>query len=93
MERVEFLDKLNELNYQLRKLKDQYITSNTTIPPGNYVMVTCNGITNKYYLKDYKIVNGYIQPVFNRCYKDKRGVPHIDFSNEQFSNNITMELV
>lgn len=92
MNRVEFLDKLNDLNNQLRKLKDEYITTNVPIPPGNYVYVTCNGIKEKYYLKEYKIVNGYIKPIFNFCYKDKRASAHMLKNIEDFSNNITMEL-
>ena len=91
MTRTEYLDKLNDLTHQIKMLKDEYITSNNCIPEGNYVIVTCEGKEERLYIKEYKIVNGYIKPIFNTCYKNgKRGSAyHI---REAFPGNITMRL-
>jgi hypothetical protein len=91
MTRVEFLNRLNGINHQLRMLKDEYINSNCSIRPGNYVIVTCEGKEKRYYLKEYKIVDGDIKPIFNECLKDgSRGNSYRDISN--FPGNITMRL-
>lgn len=91
MDRKEFLNKLAELNHQIRMLKDDYITSNNCIPPGNYVIVTCEGKETRCYLKEYKIVDGYIKPIFNYCYPSgKRGTSYQALP--EFPGNITMKL-
>ena len=91
MTREEYLTQLNNLNFHIKMLKDEYITSNNCIPPGNYVIVTCNGKEERYYLKEYNIVNGYIKPVFNRCDEHgKRTCAYITFT--EFPSNITMRL-
>lgn len=91
MTREEFLRELNYLNYQVKKLKDKYITSNNCIPEGNYVIVTCEGKEERYYLKEYRIINGYIKPVFNKCNKEgKRICAYITYT--EFPGNITMKL-
>lgn len=91
MDRVEFLNKLNELNHQLRMLKDEYINSNCPIRPGNYVIVTCEGKEERYYLKEYKIVNGDIKAVFNYCLKNGRRGAAV-YTKENFPGNISMRL-
>ena len=89
MERTEFLNRLNELNHQLRMLKDEYISSQCQIPPGRYVIVTCKGKEERLYLKEYKIVDGYIRPVFNNLTRDgRRGCASI--TKESFDGNISM---
>ena len=91
MDRKEFLNKLADLNHQIRMLKDEYITSNNCIPPGSYVIVTCEGKEERLYLKEYKIVEGYIKPIFNYCLKSgKRGACYQTIS--EFPGNITMKL-
>ena len=91
MDRKEYLNKVAELNHQIRMLKDDYITSNTDIPSGSYVIVTCEGKETRAYLKEYKIVDGYIKPVFNSCLKSgKRGSSYYDIP--EFPGNITMRL-
>ena len=91
MTRTEYLDKLNDLTHQIKMLKDKYITSNNCIPPGNYVIVTCNGKEERYYLKEYNIVNGYIKPVFNKCSESgKRLCAYITIT--EFPGNISMRL-
>ncbi len=91
MDRKEFLNKLAELNHQIRMLKDDYVTSNCDIPPGRYVIVTCNGEDTRYYLKEYKIIDGYIRPIFNHCTKSGiRGAAVC--TKEIFPGNITMRL-
>lgn len=92
MTRKEYLIKLNDLNFKIKMLKDEYITSNNCIPPGNYVIVTCNGKEERYYLKEYNIINGYIKPVFNKCSESgKRLCAYITVT--EFPDNITMRLV
>ena len=91
MDRKEFLEKLGVLNQQIRMLKDEYITSNHCIPPGSYVIVTCEGKETRCYLKEYKIVDGYIKPVFNYCTKSgKRGSSY--YIIPEFPGNITIRL-
>jgi len=91
MDRKEFLNKLAELNQQIRMLKDDYITSNNCIPPGSYVIVTCEGKETRAYLKEYKIVDGYIKPIFNYCTKSgKRGTSYQALP--EFPGNITIRL-
>ena len=91
MDRREFLDKLANLNHQLKMLKDEYITSNNCIPPGSYVIVTCEGKETRCYLKEYKVVDGYIKPIFNYCTKiGKRGSAY--YNMPDFPGNITMKL-
>lgn len=91
MDRIEFLNKLNDINHQLRMLKDEYINSNCRIRPGNYVIVNCEGKEEKYYLKEYKIVDGDIRPIFNHCTKNgNRACSHI--TKDSFPGNITMRL-
>ena len=92
MDRKEFLEKLGVLNQQIRMLKDEYITSNNCIPPGSYVIVTCEGKETRCYLKEYKIVEGYIKPIFNYCSPKtgKRGTAYQTLS--EFPGNITMRL-
>lgn len=90
MNRKEYLNKIAELNHQIRMLKDDYITSNTDIPPGNYVIITCEGKETRAYLKEYKIVDGYIKPIFNACTASGRGcAAHI---LPEFPGNITIRL-
>ena len=90
MNRKEYLSKIAELNHQIKMLKDDYITSNTNIPPGSYVRVTCEGEETRAYLKEYKIVDGYIKPVFNTCLASGRGcAAHI---LPEFPGNITIRL-
>ena len=92
MDRKEFLNKLGELNHQIRMLKDDYITSNNDIPPGNYVIVTCEGKETRCYLKEYKIVDGYIKPIFNYC-NPKTGMRGTSYQSlPEFPGNITMRL-
>ena len=91
MDRKEYLNKIAELNHQIRMLKDDYITSNTDIPPGNYVIITCEGKETRAYLKEYRIVDGYIKPVFNRCLPSgKRGCAV--YNMPEFPGNITIRL-
>lgn len=91
MDRKEFLNKLADLNHQIRMLKDEYITTNNCIPPGSYVIVSCEGKEQRLYLKEYKIVEGYIKPIFNYCLKSgKRGTSYQTVS--EFPGNITMKL-
>lgn len=92
MDRKEFLNKLADLNHQIRMLKDDYITSNHLILPGSYVIVTCEGKEQRLYLKEYKIVNGYIKPIFNYCNPEsgRRGVAVATVPS--FPGNITMRL-
>lgn len=90
MNRTEFLNKLNSLNHQIKMLKDEYITSNNCIPPGNYVIVTCEGKETRAYLKEYKIVDGYIKPIFNACLASGRGCAA--YILPEFPGNITMRL-
>lgn len=92
MDRKEYLDKLAEINQQLKMLKDDYITSNDCIPTGNYVIVTCEGKETRCYLKDYKIVNGYIKPIFNGC-SPRTGMRDLACRElKEFPGNITMRL-
>lgn len=91
MNRTEFLNKLNEINHQLKMLKDEYINTNCSIRPGNYVIVTCEGKEERYYLKEYKIVDGDIKPIFNLCTKSgMRGAAYL--TKENFPGNITIRL-
>lgn len=91
MNRKEYLNKIAELNHQIKMLKDDYITSNTDIPTGSYVIITCEGKETRAYLKEYKIVDGYIKPIFNYCTKSgKRGTSYQALP--EFPGNITMRL-
>ena len=92
MEREEFLDKLASLNHKIRMLKDEYIRSNNCIPPGSYVIVTCEGKETRCYLKEYKIVEGYIKPVFNYCNTHTGGRSGSWINMPDFPGNITMRL-
>ena len=91
MDRKEFLNKLAELNHQIKMLKDDYITSNNCIPPGNYVIITCEGKETRAYLKEYRIVDGYIKPIFNNCLPSGRRGCAV-YNMPEFPGNITMRL-
>lgn len=90
MNRKEYLNKIAELNHQIRMLKDDYITSNTDIPSGSYVIITCEGKETRAYLKEYKIVDGYIKPIFNACTVSGRGCAALILP--EFPGNITIRL-
>lgn len=90
MDRKEYLNKIAELNHQIRMLKDDYITSNTDIPAGSYVIITCEGKKTRAYLKEYKIVDGYIKPVFNACLVSGRCCAA--YILPEFPGNITIKL-
>ena len=86
----EYLNKIAELNHQIKMLKDDYITINIDIPPYSYVIVTYEGKETRAYLKEYKIADGYIKSVFNACLTFGRGcAAHI---LPEFPGNITIRL-
>ena len=91
MTREEYLNRLNDLTHQLKMLKDEYITSNNCIPKGNYVIVSYDNKEARYYLKDYKIIDGYIKPIFNYCDTNgKRCAAYL--TRDEFPGNITIRL-
>lgn len=66
MTEQEFNQRKDELNRQLKELRDQYINSNVTVPPGT--MVTVNG--KRVWLHGYKLVGGHITPIFYKLRPD-----------------------